>query len=212
LGHDREHKPQEKRHHEVETEGSQGTKFSCEDSIGFVEESQTVGFAIVDLDGMFLCVNPAYCKVLNATWRQIVGTHYKDWTHDSDVAADIAAATELADGKAMRYGMFKRYIQRGSTVKNPREVAGFLEVEAIWKDGKCHRYRVKFTPYGPMEQSRTTSVALIREVLPVAIQNWKYLAIAGLTLLSIFGGSELVTKLLSAIATVRGGLDTQPSH
>jgi len=195
----------------VECESSVGTKFSCEDAIGFVEESQTVGFAIVELNGTFACVNPAYCTILNATWRQIVGTHFQEWTHEKDVAADIAAATELAEGKSMRYGMFKRYIQRGSTEKHPREVAGFLEVEAVWEDSKCHRYRVKFTPYGPMEQSQTTSAMLLREVLPVAVKNWKYLAIGSLTLLSIFGGSELVTKILSAIAQVRGGVDLQSS-
>lgn len=194
----------------MEDNESVGIKFSCEDSVAFVEESETVGFAIVDLDGKFVCVNAAYCKILNATWRQVIGTHFRDWTHEKDVEADVSAAQELAEGKAMRYGMFKRYIQRGSTEKNPREVAGFLEVEAVWKDDKCHKYRVKFTPYGPMEQSKT-SLVVVRELLPIAMKNWRTLAIVALTLLSIFGGSDLVMKILSAIAAARNGVGSQPS-
>lgn len=193
----------------VDGADSAGIKFSCEDALAFVEESETVGFAILDIDGKFVCVNAAFCRILNATWRQVIGTHFKDWTHEKDAEADLAAAQELAEGKAMRYGMFKRYIQRGSTKKNPREVAGFLEVEAVWKDGTCHRYRKRFTPYGPMEQSRPLLVAL-RELVPLATKNWRIIAIAFLTVVSIFGGSDLVMKLLSAIATARNGVGTQP--
>lgn len=184
-------------------------QFSCEDSIAFVEESETVGMAIVDLEGRFVCINQAYCKIFNATWRQIVGTTFQEWTHPRDLAVDEAAAKELADGLAMSYGMFKTYIQRGNTEKYKREISGFLEVTAVWKNGKCHKYRVKFSPYGQTELPKTLSVQA-QALIPLVAKHWKPLGIGIVTLLaSIFGGSELVTKILSAIATVQNGVDSE---
>lgn len=189
---------------------SKGTSFSCEDCIAFIEESETVGFAIVDLDGKFLCVNYAYCKILNTTWRDIVGTTFQEWTHPKDLETDQAAAKELADGIAMSYGMFKTYVQRGSTEQRKREISGFLEVSAVWAGGKCHKYRVKFSPYGQTELRKTIWVQL-EGLVPFLLANWKMVGIALLTVVSIFGGSELVTKILSAIATAQNGVESGSS-
>lgn len=194
---------------EGQVNDSTGTRFSCEDCTAFVEESQTVGFAIVDLQGVFICVNEAYCKSLNATWRQIVGTNYAEWTHPKDLGPDQAAAKELADGIAMRYGIFKTYIQHGSSEKHPREISGFLEVEAVWESNKCQRYRVRFTPYGQTDLLKTTSARALRDLLTLALKHWKAIAIALLTLVSIFGGSELVMNILSTVARLKDGIGSE---
>jgi len=190
---------------------SSGMSFSCEDSIAFVEESETVGFAIVDLEGRWICVNQAYCKILNATWRQIIGTTFQEWTHEKDLAPDLEAAKELAEGRAMSYGIVKTYVQRGSTAKHRREITGLLEVTAVWKDGKCHRYRVKFSPYGQTDQPPTIGAEILK-LLPLAVSNWK--TIGGVILVvvgSIFGGSELVTRILSVIQQLQDGSGSQSS-
>lgn len=124
----------------------------CEDAIAFVCDA-VWGFALVEPDGTFGWVNKAYADVLNAPVELILGTHYKEWTHPDDVDIDIELAEKVRTGELAGYTLSKRYVQRGSTPKNPREIWGLLSVAGLWRDEKFRMYQVQFRPYNNVQQS-----------------------------------------------------------
>jgi len=187
---------------------SRGTEFSCDDALAFVGESKTIGFAIADLECKFRCVNLAYCRILDALPQHIIGTTFMQWTHEDDVAADVESAKQLIAGDSLEYAMAKRYIKRGHTKKIRREVWGLLEVTAVWNQDQCQYYRVKFTPWAETERLSTPLVTYGTKLVGWLIKNWKPVAIALGILLSIFGGSDALLKVLSAIREAGSGVDS----
>jgi PAS domain S-box-containing protein len=89
----------------------------------------SIGMALVGLDGQFLQVNAAYCRLTGYDETELVARTFQDITHPDDLALDLAQAERLAQGEIEGYEMEKRYIRKdgaliwvlltGSAVRDP---------------------------------------------------------------------------------------------
>jgi PAS domain S-box-containing protein len=76
-----------------------------------------IGMAIVDLDGKFLKLNRAFCKIVGYDEEALLKLDFQSITHPEDLDADVALARQLRDGEIDRYDLEKRYFHRdGSTI------------------------------------------------------------------------------------------------
>ncbi|HYB25511.1 MAG TPA: PAS domain S-box protein [Solirubrobacteraceae bacterium] len=68
------------------------------------------GIVIADASGRLLAVNPAFCQIVQRGEEELVGHHFREWTHPEDIAADEEGLDQLARGDRSDYVREKRYI------------------------------------------------------------------------------------------------------
>jgi PAS domain S-box-containing protein len=74
-----------------------------------------IGCAIVALDGSFLQVNDALCRIVGYSAAELVTLTFQDITHPDDLDADLALVHALVAGDIPNYRMEKRYLRRDGT-------------------------------------------------------------------------------------------------
>lgn len=89
-------------------------------------EGAPIGLAVVGLDGRFLEVNQALCKILDYPAGVLSRMTFKELTHPDDLQSDLDQVNALIRGDDSRYHIEKRYIARGG-----REVLATLDVALI---------------------------------------------------------------------------------
>lgn len=68
-----------------------------------------IGTAIVGLDGRWMEVNPALCRMLGYTEAALLQRTFQDITHPDDLDADLDRVQRLLDGHDQHYQIEKRY-------------------------------------------------------------------------------------------------------
>ncbi len=71
-----------------------------------------VGLAHVGLDGRWLAVNDAYCRILGYDLDELSSLTFQDITHPDDVSKDVEISKQLLAGEIDSYVMEKRYIRK----------------------------------------------------------------------------------------------------
>jgi PAS domain S-box-containing protein len=79
-------------------------------------ENAAVGMAHVGLDGRLLRVNDTFCKITGYPPEELVTKTFQEITHPEDLAADVAQAQELAEGRIPDYSMEKRYFRKDGSI------------------------------------------------------------------------------------------------
>ncbi len=74
------------------------------------------GMAIVDLDGRWLEVNGAICRMLGYSREELLQLDFQHITHPDDLAKDLALLQQLLDGVIADYQLQKRYIDKRGRV------------------------------------------------------------------------------------------------
>jgi len=88
------------------------TRTQLEEAIGRFETAFTdapIGMALVALDGTWLRVNPALCRLTGFSEDELTKLTFADITHPDDLEADQAEAARLLGGEIESYSMDKRY-------------------------------------------------------------------------------------------------------
>jgi PAS domain S-box-containing protein len=76
-----------------------------------------IGMALVGLDGRFLKVNGAFCRLVGFPPERMLALDFQTLTHPQDLNADLALLGRLTAGDIPNYEMDKRYLRAdGSTV------------------------------------------------------------------------------------------------
>lgn len=70
-----------------------------------------IGCALVGLDGRFLKVNEALCRIVGYKAPEMLSLSFQDITHPDDLDADLALVKALVAGDVPRYQMEKRYLR-----------------------------------------------------------------------------------------------------
>ena len=75
------------------------------------------GFALVGLDGRFLRVNEAFCRIVGISEAVMLNLDFQSITHADDLNADLSLLQQLSCGAIDSYRMDKRYIHAdGATI------------------------------------------------------------------------------------------------
>lgn len=75
-------------------------------------EYSAIGIATVGLDGRWISVNTALCKLLGHGRDTLMGLTFQDITHPDDLNADLENVRNLIAGRSTHYHMQKRYFHR----------------------------------------------------------------------------------------------------
>jgi PAS domain S-box-containing protein len=91
------------------------------------------GMALVSLNGDFLKVNKALCRLLGYSEEELTRLTFQAVTHPDDLDSDLGHVNSILSGKSDHYRLEKRYIHREGRV-----VWGNLTVSVVRKtDGKA---------------------------------------------------------------------------
>ncbi len=71
--------------------------------------SAPIGMALVDLEGRWLQVNDAICRIIGLTRDELTETTLQAITHPDDASRDVELRQELLDGRIQSYQTEKRY-------------------------------------------------------------------------------------------------------
>lgn len=74
------------------------------------------GMALVGLDGSWLRVNDALCRMMGLSEAEMLRRTFQDLTHPADLGADLEHVDELLAGRSDSYTMEKRYVAAGGRV------------------------------------------------------------------------------------------------
>lgn len=69
-----------------------------------------IGMALVGLDGHWLKVNDALCKIVGFSEKELLSKTFQDITHPDDLQTDLGFVKQLLEGEIDHYQMEKRYI------------------------------------------------------------------------------------------------------
>jgi PAS domain S-box-containing protein len=67
-------------------------------------------------DGGWLRMNPALCKMLDYTAKELTLLSWRDLTHPEDIAADLSQYDRMTSGEIDSYKLIKRYIRKGGSL------------------------------------------------------------------------------------------------
>jgi PAS domain S-box-containing protein len=75
-----------------------------------------IGMAIVDLDGRFIDVNDALCRIVGRPRDVLTSLTFAEITHPDDVDIDLDLAQQLLEGEIDHYDLEKRYLHADGSV------------------------------------------------------------------------------------------------
>jgi PAS domain S-box-containing protein len=75
-----------------------------------------IGMALVRLDGLFLRVNHALCRIVGYSSDELTALTFQAITHPDDLEANVALAGQVARGEIPKYQLAKRYIRKDGSV------------------------------------------------------------------------------------------------
>ncbi|WP_367382534.1 PAS domain S-box protein [Stenotrophomonas cyclobalanopsidis] len=78
--------------------------------------SAALGMALVSLEGRWLDVNEALCRILGYPREELLQVDFQRLTHPDDLQADLALVQDLLAGRRNSYHLEKRYLNRDGNV------------------------------------------------------------------------------------------------
>jgi diguanylate cyclase (GGDEF)-like protein/PAS domain S-box-containing protein len=79
-------------------------------------DNAPIGMALVDLDGGWLAVNRALCRLLGRDEAELLKTDFQSLTHPDDLGRDLEELARVVAGETERYEMEKRYLKPDESV------------------------------------------------------------------------------------------------
>jgi PAS domain S-box-containing protein len=100
-----------------------------EEKLRHAFDHATIGMALVGLDGRFLQVNEALCRIVGYSRPELMARTFLDITHPEDQGADGETLRRVREGQHEQYQLVKRYLHRDGHVVWA-QVAGSLVRDA----------------------------------------------------------------------------------
>jgi PAS domain S-box-containing protein len=75
-----------------------------------------IGMALTSLEGRWLKVNRALCKLTGFSENELLGRSFQEITHRDDLSADLKSMPQLLAGEIQTYKMEKRYLHKQGNV------------------------------------------------------------------------------------------------
>ncbi len=94
-------------------------------------QNSASGIGLVSLEGSFVDINPAFCKMLGYTRKELLSMNFQTITHPDDLKANSNNRIRLISGEIETYRMEKRYFHKNGSI-----VWALLTVSLIKKENK----------------------------------------------------------------------------
>jgi two-component system cell cycle sensor histidine kinase/response regulator CckA len=94
------------------------------------------GFAMTDLSGAYLQVNPAFCRLVGRTEKEILGHRIEEFSHPQDFLRQRHFLESMLEGRRETFQMEKRYVRPDGS-----EVWAFMHT-AILRDDEGRPFRL----------------------------------------------------------------------
>jgi PAS domain S-box-containing protein len=107
--------------------GSVGVR---EELLGAAFDRSPYGISVVSLDGRWLEINEAYCRMLGYERAELIGTSFRDFNHPDDVAEDREFLAAAIAGTVVSSDREKRYVRKDGSVLWARVQAQIVRDEA----------------------------------------------------------------------------------
>jgi PAS domain S-box-containing protein len=108
-----------------------------EDRFRSAFEAAHIGMALVAVDGRWLKVNAALCRIVGYGEEELLTMRFQDLTHPDDLAPDLALLERLLQDEFPSYQLEKRYIHRDG-----HEVPIHLSVSLVRADDGTPLYAI----------------------------------------------------------------------
>lgn len=92
-------------------------------------EHSAIGMAIVGLDGRWIQVNPANCRILGYSEKELLSMNFQKLTHPDDLGLNLRDFERAVKGEIAHYELEKRYLHKDGHI-----VPAFLTVSAVRDD------------------------------------------------------------------------------
>ncbi|UCC97262.1 MAG: PAS domain S-box protein [Phycisphaerales bacterium] len=122
---------------DTERKKAEEAQQESEERFHSIFDNASVGMVLVDKDGHVVAVNDEDCRFLGYPREELVGMHFKEFTHPEDVDLDTELYDSVVRGEKDRYAVDKRYVR-----KDGRVVWGHLGVSLIREGDGAPRYTV----------------------------------------------------------------------
>ena len=106
----------ERKRAEEELRTAQETLRASEVRFRSAFETAAQGMALVSLEGHFVQVNDALCRMIGYSEAELLAIDFQTVTHPDDLAADLGNLTDLLEKRADSYQMEKRYIHKDGRI------------------------------------------------------------------------------------------------
>ncbi|AUT03022.1 ATPase [Nostoc sp. CENA543] len=79
-------------------------------------DQAALGIALISLDGKFLQVNPALCRLTGYSYEELIQMRFQDITHPDDLVNDWNHAQRVVTQEISSYSLEKRYIRKDGSI------------------------------------------------------------------------------------------------
>ncbi len=136
-------------------------------------EQGATGMAHSHIDGRWIRVNQTYCDMLGYSKAEMMGMHFRDFTHPQDLALDMKQLQRTLDGEITHYSFEKRYIHKQGHV-----VWAFLTLSLVRTEAGEPDYLIAvvqdITARKATEEALRTNEQLLRQAHALAgLASWK---------------------------------------
>jgi two-component system, sensor histidine kinase and response regulator len=75
-------------------------------------DQAAIGMALVAIDGRWMNVNAAICRIVGYSEKELLATNFQSITHPEDLNADLEFVAQMLSGEIRSYEMEKRYFHK----------------------------------------------------------------------------------------------------
>ena len=129
-----------------------------------------VGLALVNPDGTFRSVSPAFCRIVEYTSAELKKMKFQDITLPSDTAPDMEMGQEVMDRQIEGYDMTKSYITKSRRVQTV-----LLRVSGLEMNDQFICFVSQILPASPVGAKPRDIVK--RDYLKQVRENWQQILV-----------------------------------
>lgn len=97
-------------------------RWRSEQQFRAIFEQTAISMAQIALDGTYLQVNPAFCKLVGYRAEDLIGQHFERFTHPDDLEQDRQLTAEVARGQVATHAIDKRFVRSDGEVRQVQVV------------------------------------------------------------------------------------------
>jgi len=135
---------------------------TSEERLRLTQLHAPIGLALVGIDGRWIQVNPALCKLMGRPEEELLGLTFQDVTHPEDLDEDLGLVDQLVRGDIRSYELEKRYLRPDGQI-----VWALLSASLVRSGGEPVYFVAQILDITARRRAEEASAAAAKELLAV---------------------------------------------